>query len=151
MTSGQAPLEDSVEPFPLDQTFGEYRSDVWKAILEDPPNLAERGDPGIDGDTAYRLYLFFRWCGSVPTTERSADVHFQQWADEIADATDEKQLRGLKWSAGRDFRLYEFCRVIPPEVDRRLESVKWLGEAVRLDHEVAQIEYYESIIQMISA
>jgi len=142
---------DSKEPFPRGQTIGEYRSNIWKEILESPPDLTNRGDPGIDGDTAYRLYLYFRWCGSVATTERQAEVQFQQWADEIAGAADEEHLRGLKWGAGRDFRLYEFCRVIPPEIDRRFEAVKWLAEAVRLDHQVAQIEYYESVINMLSA
>lgn len=33
---------------------------------------------------------------------------------------------------------------IPPNTDRLLEAFAWLGEAARLDHEVAQITYYDT-------
>lgn len=143
--------ENAKVALPRDHMAAGYRSETWNAILEDPPKLTRRGDPEVDAETAYRLYLYLRWCGSVATTERQAEVQFQQFAEEIAGATDEEHLRGLKWGASRDFQLYEFCRVIPPGIDRRYEAVKWLAEAVRLEHEVAQIEYYDSIIRMLMA
>jgi len=138
------------ENFPTDTTFGEYRSALWNEIRETPPRLANREEPEIDADTAYKIYVFLRWCGVTPRTDRQAEVRFQRIEDEIETAHNEEHLSGLKWSSNHDFMLYELCREVPPEVDCRLEAVKWLTKAVRLGHQVAQIEYYDSAIRMLT-
>jgi len=42
------------------------------------------------------------------------------------------------------------CMPIPPNTDRLLEAFMWLGKAARLDHEVAQISYFETAGSLLS-
>ena len=142
--------DSSAERLPTDMTSSEYRSAIWAEIQQAPPKLLDREDSEVDADTAYRIYMFLRWCGITPRTERQAEVRFQRIENEIETATRDDHLSGIKWSANQDFMLYELCRDIPTEVDCRREAVLWLARAVRLGHQAAQIEYYDSAIRMLT-
>lgn len=133
-------IVDWRKPYPHDRSTDEYRDLVWSQIRADPPEIREHHDPDVDGDWAYRLYLHFWRCVRAAEPE-SADRSLEVWADRAKEASG-RQLDGILDSAERMASLVELCMAIPPNTDRILEAFTWFGEAARLNHEVAQIDYY---------
>ena len=48
-----------------------------------------------------------------------------------------------------DLDYYDLCQPIPADVDSRLEAVIWMSEAVRLGHEIAEIQFYQKAMGFI--
>ncbi|MDX1557185.1 MAG: hypothetical protein R3212_14240, partial [Xanthomonadales bacterium] len=142
---------DSTPPaFSHDQSVDEYERSVWDEITQDPPELRRPGDPALDADLAYRLFLFFANCMTAPRTAESAERHLEMTANDTENA-DAEFLERLARQAEKTMITLELCQVIPAEVDRRLEAVTWLAEAVRLGHEVAQVEYFMKARRLLVA
>lgn len=133
-------MVDWRKPYPHDRPTDEYRDFVWSQIRVDPPEIRDHHDPDVGGDWAYRLYLHFWRC--VRAAEQgSADRSLEVWAERAEEARG-RELDAILDSAEHMADLVALCMGIPPETDRFLEAFTWLGEAARLNHEVAQINYY---------
>lgn len=133
------------ERFPHDVSMEDYKASLWTDIQANPPALETPGDPALDAETAYRQYMYYGMCTMAPRTGGQIDRRLDQIA-ERAETASGRYLRGLESRFDQMIDLYELCRAIPPEVDRRLEAVVWMTEAVRLGHEIAQVQFYEKAI-----
>jgi len=132
------------ETFPHDMAMSEYKSMLWEEIQSNPPELERPGDPAVDADLAYTLYMFYGNCSMAPRTEVQVDHHLKRLADQ-AQRSESRRLDSLERRADQMIDFYELCLAIPPDVDCRMEAFAWMAEAVRLGHEIAQVQYYEKI------
>ena len=132
------------ETFPHDMAMSEYKALLWEEIQANPPRLERPGDPAVDAELAYTLYMFYGNCSMAPRTEMQVDFHLKRLADQ-AQQSKSRRLDSLERRADQMIEFYELCLAIPPEVDCRLEAFVWMAEAVRLGHEIAQVQYYEKI------
>ena len=128
--------------------MGDYKNRLWADIQENPPEFRWPGDPDLDADMAYRLYMYYGNCSVL----KSRDDHITQQIDKIASRAETAAARSLEQLEGRLDRLidyYELCLPIPPDVDSRMEAVIWMSEAVRLGHEIAEVQFYEKAMGFI--
>lgn len=119
-----------------------YKADLWAEIEADPPELRRRGDPALDADTAYRLYMYYGNCSVMLGRGHQVDQQIEKIANR-AETANGRRLDELEGRLDRILDYYELCLPISAEVDARREAVLWMGEAVRLGHEIAEIQYYE--------
>ena len=127
---------------PHDVVMQNYKNDLWADIQENPPELRWPGDPALDAEMAYRLYMYYGNCSVL----RSRGDHINQQIDKIANRAEKAGDRSLERLEGRLDRIidyFELCQPIPPDVDSQMEAVIWMSEAVRLGHEVAEVQFYE--------
>jgi hypothetical protein len=127
---------------PHDVVMQNYKNDLWADIQENPPELRWPGDPALDAEMAYRLYMYYGNCSVL----NSRGDHINQQIDKIASRAEKAGDRSLERLEGRLDRLidyFELCQPIPPDVDSQMEAVIWMSEAVRLGHEVAEVQFYE--------
>jgi TPR repeat protein len=94
---------------------------------------------------AYRLYMYYGMCTMAPRTVQQVDQHLERLVGR-AERARGRYLEGLEYRADQTMDMYELCLPIPLEVDPRAEAVVWMTEAVRLGHEIAQVQYYEKIM-----
>lgn len=127
--------------YPHGYSTQEYRDLIWSQIPEQPPKLLKHGGERIDGNTAYRLHMYYRYCARTPTQEKPARPLTE--VDESTSNPGSSGSANLSRGAELKSKLTKLCSPIPPNTDHYLETFKWLGEAVKLGHEVAQIEYYD--------
>jgi hypothetical protein len=128
-----------------DVTLDNYKNDLWDEIQAHPPEFRQPGDPALDADTAYRLYMYFGNC-SVLLSRGNWQI------ERIASRAETAGDRSLEELEGRLDRLidyYELCLPIPPDVDSRMEAVIWMSEAVRLGHEIAEVQFYQKAMGFI--
>jgi hypothetical protein len=135
-------LRAGQETFPHDVRMDDYKAALWSDIQASPPALETPGDPALDAETAYRLYMYYGMCSMVPRTQNQIDRQLEQIAERARTAR-HGRLEGLEHRADQMVDSYELCLAIPPEVDCRMEAVIWMSEAVRLGHEIAQVQFYE--------
>lgn len=133
------------EPFPHDVAMDEYKAELWSEIQANPPRIEKPGDPAIDAEMAYRLYMYFGNCSMAPRTEQHLDRVLQRISERSKSAND-RNLERLERQANSILDFYELCLLIPPDMDPRMEAITWMGEAVRLGHEIAEVQYYEKIM-----
>lgn len=138
----------SQEPFPHDVPMDDYKQELWAEIEANPPEFRNPGDPAVDAELAYQLYMYFGNCSIAPRSEQHVDQRLSRITNRAANATGE-MLDRLENSANRLLDFYELCLLIPPEVDARMEAVTWMSEAVRLGHEIAQVQFYEKAMGFI--
>lgn len=138
----------SQEPFPHDVLMDEYKAELWADIEANPPELLERGDPAIDGELAYRLYMFYGNCSVAPRTDQHIDKRLSRITNRAQNAND-RALERLEHTANQLLDHYELCMLIPPDVDPRMEAVNWMTEAVNLGHEIAQVQFYQKAMGFI--
>jgi hypothetical protein len=138
----------SQEPFPHDVPMDDYKQELWAEIEANPPEFRRPGDPAVDAELAYRLYMYFGNCSVAPRTEQHVDERLSRITRRAESAAGE-MLDRLERSANRLLDFYGLCLLIPPEVDARMEAVTWLSEAVRLGHEIAQVQFYEKAMGFI--
>ena len=127
---------------PHDVPIEDYKAALWSDIQVNPPDFETPGDPELDAETAYRQYMYFGMCSMAPRTSLQADRHVAQLA-ERAERANGRHLSRIENRVNQTIDMYELCSRIPPEVDCRREAVLWMSEAVRLGHEIAQVQYYE--------
>lgn len=137
------------EPFPHDVRMDHYKQELWSEIIANPPEIMRPGDPELDGDMAYRLYMYFGNCSIAPRTAHHVDLQLERITNRAQENASARALERLEDSANQLLNFYELCLLIPPEVDPRMEAVTWMGEAVRLGHEVALVQYYEKAMGFI--
>lgn len=137
-----AQVVSAQEAFPHDVIMDEYKSELWADIQADPPALRPLNDPEVDADLAYRLYMYYGNCSVMPRTQPQIDSRLDRLAQR-AEQANSRYLERIERNADRMIDSYEFCSVIPPEVDPRLEAIHWMARAVQLGHEIAQVQYYE--------
>jgi hypothetical protein len=133
---------------PHDVVMQNYKNDLWNEIQENPPAFSWPGDPALDADMAYRLYMYFGNCSVLS----SRGDHIDQQIDKIASRAEKAGDRFLERLEGRLDRIidyYELCEPIPPDVDSQMEAVIWMSEAVRLGHEIAEVQFYEKAMGFI--
>lgn len=133
---------------PHDVVMQNYKNELWTEIQENPPELSWPGDPALDADMAYRLYMYYGNCSVL----NSRGDHINQQIEKIADRAEKAEGRSLERLEGRLDRIidyYELCDPIPPDVDRQLEAVIWMSEAVRLGHEIAEVQFYDKAMGFI--
>jgi hypothetical protein len=94
---------------------------------------------------AYRLYMYFGMCTMAPRTAQQAEHSLAEIA-ERAERASPGRLARLERRAEWTADMYELCRAIPPDMDCRVEAVLWMTEAVRLGHEIAQVQFYEKAL-----
>lgn len=128
--------------FPHDVDLDSHKASIWSEIQANPPRFERRGDPALDADTAYKLYMYFGNCTMAPRTGLQVDKRVNNIAQR-AERANEGYLDRIERNADQLFDLYELCLLIPPEVDRRVEAVMWMTEAARLGHEIALVQFYE--------
>ena len=133
---------------PHDAPLDDYKNDLWLEIQDDPPQIKQAGDPAIDAEEAYSLYMYYGNCSLAPRTGRQVDQGLKYIENRVQSARAE-QLPGLEGRANHLIDFYELCSPIPPEVDSRVEAVMWMTQAVLLGHEVAEIQYYEKAMGFI--
>jgi hypothetical protein len=137
---------DAVQaPFPHNVRMDDYKASLWADIQVDPPEIEVPGDPTLDAEMAYRLYMYYGMCSMAPRTARQADHSLAQIA-ERAERSSRRRLGALERRAEWTADMYELCRSIPPDVDCREEAVLWMTEAVRLGHEIAQVQFYDKAL-----
>jgi len=127
---------------PHDVPIEDYKAALWSDIQVNPPDFETPGDPELDAEKAYRQYMYFGMCSMAPRTSLQADRHVAQLA-ERAERANGRHLSRIENRVNQTIDMYELCSRIPPEVDCRREAVLWMSEAVRLGHEIAQVQYYE--------
>jgi TPR repeat protein len=133
---------------PRDVALARYKADLWTDIRANPPRLRDLGDPEVDADLAYRIYTYYGNCSVMPRTERQVD----QRLENIEEHVERAQSRGLSRMERRVDRImsaFELCQLIPPEVDCRLEAVRWMTKAVQLGHDVAEVQFYDRAMGFI--
>lgn len=133
------------EPLPHDVPLDRFKASLWAEIQENPPDLPNFGDPDVDAELAYQTYLFYGNCSMAPRTAANLDFRLNQITAR-SDDRDEQYLERMERAAEQTFSFYELCLAIPPDVDARLEAVNWMAEAVRLGHEIAEIQYYDKVM-----
>jgi len=57
-----------------------YKNDLWEEVQADPPAFSWPGDPALDADMAYRLYMYYGNCSVLS----SRGDHIDQQIDKIA-------------------------------------------------------------------
>lgn len=139
-------LAQSDDPFPHDLSMGFYWELVTSELRETPPEPKRFGDPVADGDEAYRLYVYYRWCANTLRTAELADKHLKHIVDRTVNAA-AKDLKDWREVADFMFDNYEMCAPVPHDVDCQLEAFLWLSQAVRMGHEIAQTTYYHSALE----
>lgn len=140
------------EHIPHDVPLQQVKSELWDDIQANPPELLERGDPLIDADMAYRLYMFYGNCSTVPRTSQAIDQQLGQFADHaehIASRDNTANLEGIESRVDRMMNIYEMCLAIPPDDDVHMKAVQWMTEAVHLGHEIAQVQFYDRAMGFI--
>ena len=135
-------------PFPHDVMMDDYKRTLWAEITTNPPKLRRPGDPEVDADMAYRLYMLYGNCSIAPRTDRHVDENLQRITSHTERAN-AQMLERLESRANEFLDMYELCLLIPPDVDARLEAVNWMSEAVRLGHEIALVQFYEKAMGFI--
>lgn len=135
-------LRVTEERFPHDVRMDDYKAALWSEIQANPPRFETPGDPALDGETAYRLYMYYGMCTMAPRTGQQVDRYLERMA-ERAGRSRGSRLDFLENRADWMVDMYELCLAIPPEVDARMEAVIWMSEAVRLGHEIAEVQFYE--------
>jgi hypothetical protein len=132
------------KPFPHDVPLEDYKASLWTEIRTHPPKLVARGDPELDAETAYTMYMYYGMCTMAPNTLNQVDRRLERMAERAGSGSASRRyLKGVEYRADQMIGMYELCSAIPPDVDRRLEAVLWMSEAVRLGHEIAQVQFYE--------
>ena len=138
-------LAVSEHRLPHDVPMEDYKAALWSDIQVNPPAFETPGDPELDAETAYRQYMFFGMCSMAPRTGRQADRRLAQLS-ERAERARGGRLRALEYRVDQTIDMYELCSRIPSDADPRREAMLWMAEAVRLGHEIAQVQYYEKIM-----
>ena len=132
-------------PFPHDTRMDDYKAALWTEIQANPPRLETPGDPAVDAEMAYRLYMYYGMCTMAPRTVQHVDQSLERIVDR-AERRGDRYLQALEHRADQTMDMYELCLPIPLDVDPRAEAVVWMTEAVRLGHEIAQVQYYDKIM-----
>ena len=136
---------DTVQaPFPHNVRMDDYKASLWSEIQANPPAFETLGDPALDAETAYRMYMYYGMCSVAPRTARQVDQELAEIA-ERAERTNRRHLGNLERRAEWTADMYELCQAIPAEVDCRMEAILWMTEAVRLGHEIAQVQFYDKV------
>ncbi|MCU0988722.1 MAG: hypothetical protein MUE63_03810 [Xanthomonadales bacterium] len=135
-------LRASQETFPHSVRMDDYKAALWSEIQAAPPAIETPGDPALDAETAYRLYMYYGMCSMMPRTRNQIDRQLEE-IEERARTARRGRLESLESRADQMVDSYELCQAIPPDVDCRMEAVLWMTEAVRLGHEIAQVQFYE--------
>jgi len=133
------------EPFPHNVRMDDFKAALWSEIQANPPRFEKPGDPAVDAEMAYRQYMYYGMCTMAPRTAQQADQRLERIAGR-AERARGRYLEGLEFRVDQTIDMYELCLPIPLDVDPRAEAVLWMGEAVRLGHEIAQVQYYEKIM-----
>ena len=133
---------------PHDVVMQNYKNDLWKEIQADPPAFSWPGDPALNAEMAYRLYMYYGNCSVLS----SRGDHIDQQINKIASRAENAGGRSLERLEGRLDRIidyYQLCEPIPPDVDTQMEAVIWMSEAVRLGHEIAEVQFYQKAMGFI--
>ena len=126
----------------------DYKNGLWEEVQANPPAFSWPGDPALDADMAYRLYMYYGNCSVLS----SRGDHIDRQIDKIASRAEKAGGRSLEQLEGRLDRIidyYELCQPIPPDVDLQMEAVIWMSEAVRLGHEIAEVQFYQKAMGFI--
>jgi len=126
----------------------DYKTDLWAEIQANPPEFRQPGDPALDADTAYRLYMYFGNCSVVLSRGQHIDHQIEKIANR-AETADGRTLEDLEGRLDEIIDYVELCLTIPPDVDSRMEAVIWMSEAVRLGHEIAEAQFYQKAMGFI--
>jgi TPR repeat protein len=138
----QRKLAASEVTIPHDVVMQDYKTDLWAEILAQPPEVRQPGDPALDADTAYRLYMYFGNCSVLLGRGHQIDQQIEKIASR-AETADGRFLEDLEGRLNEIMDYYELCEPIPADVDARMEAVIWMSEAVRLGHEIAEAQFYQ--------
>jgi hypothetical protein len=130
---------------PHDVPMADYKAALWSDIKANPPQLEALDDPELDAETAYEQYMYYGMCSMVPRTDHQADQRLEQLSKR-AERVGDRHLRTIESRVNQTVEMYDLCSRIPPDVDPRREAMLWMAEAVRLGHEIAQVQYYEKIM-----
>jgi len=133
---------------PHDVVMQDYKNDLWAEIQAAPPEFRQPGDPALDAETAYRLYMYFGNCSVVLSRGQQIDQQIEKIANR-AETAHGRHLEDLEGRLDEIIDYYELCLPIPPEVDARMEAVIWMSEAVRLGHEIAEAQFYQKAMGFI--
>ncbi len=126
----------------------DYKNDCGSRSGHIRPNSGGLAIPHSTPDTAYRLYMYHGNCSVVV----SRGDHINQQIERIANRAETARARSLEELEGHLDRLidyYELCLPIPADVDSRMEAVIWMSEAVRLGHEIAEVQFYQKAMGFI--
>ena len=144
---GRQPLATEVT-IPHGVFMQKYKNDLWAEIQENPPELSWPGDPALDADLAYRLYMYYGNCSALSSRGEHINEQIEKIANRAERAGD-SSLERLEGRLDRIIDYYELCQPIPPDVDRQMEAVIWMSEAVRLGHGIAEVQFYEKAMGFI--
>ena len=78
---------------PHDVVLDSYKRDLWIQIQAHPPEFRRPGDPTLDADTAYRLYMYFGNCSVLVSRGTRAIEKIANRAETAGDRSLE-QLEG---------------------------------------------------------
>jgi hypothetical protein len=144
---GQARF-DEPEIVPRDVAINNYKADLWAEIQASPPEPRDLDDPAVDADLAYRLYTYYGNCSVIPRTQQQVDGRLEGISKGVEHAMGGR-LQDMEGRVDQIMSNYELCGLIPPEVDCRLEAVHWLTKAVKLGHDIAEVQFYEKAMGFI--
>jgi hypothetical protein len=133
---------------PHDVVMQNYKNDLWKEVQADPPAFSWPGDPALDAEMAYKLYMYYGNCSALSSRGDHIDHQINKIASRAENA-DSRLLERLEGRLDRISDYYELCQPIPPDVDSQMEAVIWMSEAVRLGHEIAEVQFYQKAMGFI--
>ncbi len=140
--SGQRKLAATRVTIAHDVVMDDYKAELWAEIRANPPDFRQPGDPEVDADMAYRLYMYFGNCSVV----LSRAQHFDHQIEKIArraDSASDAYLADLEGRLDEIIDYMDLCQPIPADMDARMEAVTWMSEAVRLGHGIAEVQFYQ--------
>lgn len=130
---------------PHDVAMQNYKNGLWAEIEANPPEFRRPGDPALDADMAYRLYMYY---GNCSVLLGRGDQQIERIANR-AERAGGKSLEELEGRLDQILDYFELCLPIPADVDSRMEAVIWMSEAVRLGHEIAEVQFYQKAMGFI--
>ena len=146
--SGKRKLAATEVTIAHDVAMQDYKTDLWVEILAQPPEFRQPGDPTVDADMAYRLYMYYGNCSVLLGQGQQMDQQMEKIANR-AETAQGRRLEDLEGRLDQIIDYYELCLPIPPDVDARMEAVIWMSEAVRLGHEIAEAQFYQKAMGFI--
>jgi hypothetical protein len=66
------------EPFPHDVALDQFKATLWEEMKTNPPELLHPGDPEVDAEMAYQIYMYYGNCSMAPRTPANLDFRLNQ-------------------------------------------------------------------------
>lgn len=132
----------------------QYQQSVRQAQPEDHDLMKQRAEDEEDGEAAFWLHEFYKFCDDVPRSD---------WQLESALARTERRVEYASSEHGAEWRLrraqnaldwyeqgYELCAFLGPDFDTKYAALSWLETAANLGHMPALRLYHSQARELLT-